>query len=213
MLLSALVAGTVGWHASPAAAERRTAAQAAARNQALEQQLAGLERAQQVADIATRSLRGTLAAREKEISGLRADLGFYARLVSGNTQREGLTVQEVQLRPVNGAQAWNLTLSLIQTSRHAEEVSGTVTLSVEGVRANKVVALGWDALGDTAQQAGLPFRLRYFQQLQATIVLPTGFKPTRLRIQVQPEGHAPIQRSVAWSTALAGNPDIPPGGN
>ena len=117
------------------------------------------------------------------------------------------------MRPVSGSHAWNLALSLTQNAKRGANVSGAVTLSVEGVRGNKVVALNWAALGDTAQQGGVPFQFRYFQQLHATFMLPADFKPTRLRIHVQPEGDDAIDRAVAWSDALSGNLTTIEGGN
>jgi hypothetical protein len=213
LLATALIVGTLAWRTTPAAVDRREARQLAAQNDALKQQVANLQRAQQVTEIATRSLRGTLAEREEEINGLRADLGFYSRLVGGNAQREGLKVQEVQLRPVSGSRAWNLALSLTQNAKRGSDVSGAVTLRVEGVRGDKVVALDWPQLGDAAQKDGLPFRFRYFQQLHATFMLPADFKPTRLRIHVQSGDDDGVDRTVAWSDALSGNLTTIEGGN
>ena len=76
VLLTALVVGMLAWRTTPAAVDHRDARRLAAQNEALRQQVANLQRAQQVTEIATRSLRGTLAEREEEINGLRADLGF-----------------------------------------------------------------------------------------------------------------------------------------
>lgn len=213
LLVTGAVVGLLAWRTTPAAVDHREAKKLAAENDQLKQQIANLKRAQQVTEIATKSLRGTLTERDEEINGLRADLGFYSRLVGGNAQREGLKVQEVQLRPVNGSHAWNLALSLTQNAKRGSDVSGAVTLSVEGVRGDKVVALGWTQLGDAAQQDGLSFRFRYFQQLHATFMLPGDFKPTRLRIHVKPEDGDAVDRTVAWNDALSGNLTTIEGGN
>lgn len=171
----------------------------------LKQQVANLQRAGQVNEVATSVLRGTLAQREKELSALRADLGFYARLVGGNDQRQGLKLQEVKLQPISGSRGWTLILSLTQNAKRGGETSGNVTVSVEGLRKDKVLTLDWPALGDGAQKDGLPFRFTYFQQLQGTIVLPADFRPTRLRIHIQPAGGQTVSRAVAWNAALSGN--------
>lgn len=171
----------------------------------LKQQIANLQRAAQVNEIATRAVRGTLAQREEELSGLRADLGFYSRLVGGDTQRKGLKLQEVKLQPITGSQGWNLSLSLTQNAKRGHELSGDVLVSVEGLRGNKVAHLDWPELGNAAQKDGLPFRFTYFQQLHGTIVLPAGFRPTRLRIHVKPANGEPVDRAVAWGAALSGN--------
>jgi len=218
LLLTGLVVGLLTRHAAPGVADQRQQRALRAQIDDLQQQVANLQRAAQVNDVATKSLRGTLAQREEEISGLRADLGFYSRLVGSDAQREGLNLQEVKLQPIAGSRGWNLTLSLTQSIRHDEETTGNATVSVEGLRGNKVMQLDWSALGDAAQKDGLPFRFMYFQQLHGTIVLPADFRPTRLRISIQPDGAAPVTRAVAWGDALSGNltttaqgnPDAPP---
>jgi hypothetical protein len=205
LLLVALIVGATVRRATPAAKEQRQLKALTQENDDLKQQVANLQRAEQVGDIATKSLRQTLAEREEEINGLRTDLGFYSRLTGGDTQREGLKVQEVRLQPVANSRAWNLTLSITQNAKRGEDVTGIATISVEGLRGDKVVRLDWPALGDTAQSGGMAFRFKYFQQLHGTIVLPADFRPTRLLIQAQPTGDEAVSRTVTWGDALSGN--------
>lgn len=173
-------------------------------NDQLKQRVADLQRSQQVADVAMRSLQRSMAEREEQISGLRADLGFYTRLVGGDGQRQGLRIQEVRVQPVARSNAWNVTLSLTQNLRRGDEIDGKVTITVEGLSHDQVQQLSWDALGDNAQKDGLPFHFRYFQQLHATFVLPAGFRPTRLRIHASPDQGTAAERAVAWNDALNG---------
>lgn len=206
---SLVLVGVVVWllshHASPVSLLPSSSDRSAKTQiEDLKQQVANLQRAAQVDEIATRSLRGTLAQREEEISGLRADLGFYSRLVGGDAQRQGLKLQEVKLQPITGSRGWNLTLSLTQNAKRGDETTGTASISVEGLRGDKVVQLDWPALGDAAQKDGLPFRFMYFQQLQGTIALPADFRPTQLRIRIQANGEEPLARTVAWGDALNG---------
>ncbi|MDR3444133.1 MULTISPECIES: DUF6776 family protein [unclassified Dyella] len=205
LLIVGLVVGGIAHHGTPVAAEERQLKALTRQNNDLQQQVANLQRAGQVADIANSSLRKTLSEREEEISGLRADLGFYSRLTGGDAQREGLKVQEVRLQPVENSHAWNLTLSLTQNAKRGDDVTGNATVSIEGLRADKVVQLDWPSLGDTAQHEGIPFRFKYFQQLHSTIVLPADFRPTRLVIKVQPAGDDAVTRAVAWGEALSGH--------
>lgn len=205
LVIVALVVGGLARRTTPAAHEERQLKALTQQNDDLQQQLANQQRAGQVADIANRSLRKTLGEREEEISGLRADLGFYSRLTGGDAQREGLKVQEVRLQPVDNSHAWNLTLSLTQNAKRGDDVTGNASVSIEGLRGEKVVQLDWSALGDNAQRDGMPFRFKYFQQLQGTIVLPADFRPTRLIIKAQPAGDDPVTRTVAWSEALSGH--------
>lgn len=205
VLVAGLLVFFLSGHVSPAAVDHRQQRALLAQVDDLKQQVANLQRAAQVNEVATHALRGTLAQREKELSDLRADLGFYSRLVGGDSQRQGLKLQEVKLQPISGSRGWTLILSLTQNARRGDEISGHATVSVEGLRKDKVVTLDWPALGDGAQKDGLPFRFTYFQQLQGTIVLPADFRPTRLRIHIQPASGEAIGRAVAWGAALSGN--------
>ncbi|OOG49650.1 DUF6776 family protein [Rhodanobacter sp. C01] len=205
LLLVGSLAGFLARHASPAASDKRQQHALNVQIDDLKQQVANLQRAAQVNDVATRSLRGTLAQREEELSGLRADLGFYSRLVGGDAQRAGLKLQEVKLEPITGSHGWNLTLSLTQNAKRDEETTGNASISVEGLRSDKVVTLDWAALGDATQKNGLPFHFVYFQQLHATFVLPADFRPTRLHLLLQPASGDPVDRTVAWGAALSGN--------
>ncbi|WP_233840564.1 DUF6776 family protein [Dyella sp. 2HG41-7] len=201
-ILAALAAGA--WkNVAPRISDHRAVRALTAENDQLKQQVANLERSQQVGDIATKALRQTISQRDEEISGLRADLGFYSRLVGGDAQRQGLKVQEVALQPVSHSSAWNLTVSLTQNVKRDDDTSGTTTVTVEGLRNNKVVQLEWSTLGNASEKDGIPFRFRYFQQLHTTIALPSDFRPTRLHVTVQPENGEPVSRTVAWSDALS----------
>jgi cell division protein FtsB len=205
LLVGAVVAALIGvWgSAVPVIADKRQLRALNAQNDDLKQQVANLQRSQEVTDIATKSLRETISQRDEEISGLRADLGFYSRLVGGDAQREGLKVQQISLQPVTHSHAWDLTISLTQNIKRDQDTSGGATVTSEGLRGNKVVQLGWDTLGDNAEKDGIPFQFKYFQQLHATIMLPADFRPTRLHVSAQPQGGDTIGRAMAWNDALS----------
>jgi len=205
LLVTGLLVGLLSHHADPVAVDHRQQRALNAQIENLKQQLANAQRDAQVNDVATKSLRVTLTQREEEISGLRANLGFYSRLVGGDTQHQGLKLQEAKLEPISGSHGWNLMLSLMQAAKRNDEITGTVTVSVEGLRDNKVVQLDWAALGNVAEKDGLPFRLMYFEQLHGTIVLQANFRPMRLHIGIQTAGEASVMQTVSWEDALSGN--------
>jgi hypothetical protein len=156
LLLTGLVVGLLSRHAFTRRDRSRQQRAMSAQIEDLKQQVANLQRAAQVNEVATRSLRGTLTQREEEIKGLRANLGFYSRLVGGDTQHQGLKLQEVKLEPISGSRGWNLMLSLTQNAKRTMKSPAT-PVSVEGLRGNKVVQLDWAALGDAAQKTACRF--------------------------------------------------------
>ncbi|MGF6492528.1 hypothetical protein ABIE56_000683 [Luteibacter sp. 621] len=183
-------------------APRASTGQLRADNEDLRQQVANLERAGQVADIATKELKKNLAERDEEISGLRTDLAFYSRLVGGNGQRDGLKIQGARVTAVPGMpNAWNLVVTLTQNARRGELLKGDLKVAVEGIQGAKVATLEGAALGQSAASTGIPFSFKYFQQVQASFTVPTGFRPTRLRFNASAGDGDATNTTVAWADA------------
>jgi hypothetical protein len=74
--------------------------------------VATLTRSDQISRDANRDLQGSLAERDEEIAGLRADVAFYERLVGATAQRRGLAVHALKMAA--GRPAWHFT-ALTQT--------------------------------------------------------------------------------------------------
>jgi hypothetical protein len=204
---SIVVAAGLAWAFSagptaPTGVPRGASAQLRAENDDLRQQVANLQRAGQVADIATKELKKNLSERDEEISGLRTDLAFYSRLVGGNGQRDGLKIQAARVTTVAGTpNAWNLVVTLTQNARRGDLVKGSLKVAVEGIEGTRVTTLQGPSLGQSDTSKGLPFAFKYFQQVQGSFTVPAGFKPTRLRLDAGAEGGDSATSTVAWADA------------
>jgi hypothetical protein len=80
-------------------------------------------------------------------------------------------------------------------------VTGFVEVNVEGIQDGEPKVLG---LGDIAAEGSkgsrLDFSFRYFQNIQANLVLPEGFAPARVTVKLTPRGKSakPIEKSFDW---------------
>ena len=149
----------------------------------LRQRATTLRRSDQISRAANVELQATLAERDEEISGLRADVAFYERLVGSTGQRRGLNTHEVVFAP-EAAGTWQYTITLTQNLNRGAISKGTMRFSVEGVRAGKLASIKWDELLQKPGAPGQPFSFRYFQQLEGSVMLPAGFTPQRVRVQL-----------------------------
>ena len=165
----------------------------------LRQQVATLKRSDQISRNANLDLQSTLADREEEISGLRADVDFYERLVGSTGQRHGLTVHQAVFAPEPGG-TWHYTVTLTQNINRGAISKGTMRLAIEGVRAGKLTTVSWDELRQKPNAPGQPFSFRYFQQVEDTVMLPAGFTPQRVRVSLDAPGN-PVDQSFPWTTA------------
>jgi hypothetical protein len=162
----------------------------------LRQEVATLKRSDQISRNANAELQSTLAEREEEVSGLRADVDFYERLVGSTGKRQGLRVHEAVFAPENGG-TWHYTVTLTQNLNRGAISKGSMRFNVEGVRGGKLSTVKWDELLNKQGAPGKPFSFRYFQQLEDSVMLPPGFTPQRVRVSLVGNGNA-VDQTFAW---------------
>lgn len=170
--------------------------------EAAKSRIAVLERSEQVAKAAVGEMQSTLRERDEEIESLRSDLAFYGRLVGGS-ERQGLTVALLDLKPVAGSNAWNFVATISQNFKRNEEMRGRLRLSVAGVAAGKLQVLDWDTLQQDADAEGVEYTFKYFQRVSGTIMLPPDFEPNRVRVRLD-GGGARVEQEFAWEEAVKG---------
>lgn len=193
----------VWWLAGSSPGASRTAAAAAPATAAQsQQQVATLEMSDRISRQANRELQQTLAEREEEIAGLRADVAFYERLVGATGQRKGLNVHEIQMRRDNDG-SWRYTATLTQNINRGAVSKGDLTLSVEGTRDGKLVRLDWGQLLQNPQAPPQRFEFRYFQRLEGSVLLPQGFVPGRVIARLRADGGGNAEQAFAWDAATA----------
>ncbi len=138
---------------------------------------------------------------QNEILVQREDLAFYRGIVAD--QQTGLRVQDLELLAGDNASSFSLRLVLAQAMRASQRISGSVELQVEGVRDGEPLTLGLAELGVVAEQrnALAAFSFRYFQNLEAELVLPEGFAPARVIVKLTPKGKLakPLKKTFEWA--------------
>ncbi|MEO8160041.1 MAG: DUF6776 family protein [Arenimonas sp.] len=179
-----------------AAAEAAAEADLYAQLRELRQKVATLKRSDQISRNANVGLQTTLAEREEEVSGLRADVDFYERLVGSTGQRQGLRVHEARFAPESGG-TWHYTVTLTQNLNRGAISKGGMRFAVEGVRAGKLQTIKWEELHQAANAPAQPFSFRYFQQLDDSIMLPAGFTPQRVKVSLT----GGVEQDFPWEAA------------
>lgn len=170
-------------------------------NDELRRKIALLETGSKIDKEAYRQVEQRLTDLQNEILAQREDLAFYRGIVAD--QQAGLRVQDLELVAGDDELSFSLRLVLAQAMRTSRRISGSVELLVEGMRAGEPQTLGLSELGVAAEQkksmAGFSFR--YFQNLEADLVLPEGFAPERVIVKLKPKGSGakPVEKTFDWA--------------
>jgi len=148
------------------------------------QQLATLRRSEQISRNANTELQSTLSDRDEEIEGLRADVAFYERLVGATAQRRGLNVHEIQFEPEVGG-TWHFTATVTQNLNRGAISQGNLKFSVEGISQGRLKTVPWENLVQRSDIGGKAYSFRYFQELEGSVLLPSGFTPQRVKVSLR----------------------------
>jgi len=168
-------------------------------NHDLRERVARLETDRKIDQEAYAQVGQQLAELEAEILTQQEDLEFYRGIVAD--QQAGLRVQDFVLWRGDGPMSYSMRLVLAQAMRAGGRISGSVELEIEGMQGSEPVSLGLgDLLGGAGRKKRLDFSFRYFQNLEAELVLPEGFVPARVNVRLTPKGKSSesIEKSFDW---------------
>ena len=140
----------------------------------------------------------TIADLQAHVARLSEKLAFYKDVVAQGTPPIGLRMGEVLLSSGRRARHYHLHMSLLRADRPDGVVSGTVSVSVDGVGPGRATL---DNRSLTGSSTGMRYRFRYYQELREGLVLPPGFKPKYLTVTVRARhAHiAPLIRAYPWN--------------
>jgi hypothetical protein len=150
---------------------------------------------------ANTEIQATLAERDEEIAGLRADVAFYERLVGSTSERKGLSVHLAEFEAEQGG-TWRYRIMLTQTLNRATVSQGQMRFFVEGIRDGHLATVNWDELHQKPSAAGQDYSFRYFQQLDGNVMLPRDFTPQRIKVMLRGEDVA-VEQAFDWKLATS----------
>ena len=167
-------------------------------NSALRERVAILERAQQVEGKAYEGVDVHLGRLQDEVLALKEEIAFYRGIVSAGKEK-GLKIQTFVVDKETTPGAYRFQLVLTQQLKRVKVISGTVKLKVTDEQNSRPTSL---LLSDMSgeQAKSLNFEFKFFQRIEGRFILPDGFKPDRLQIQVVSKGKKPasVEKSFEW---------------
>ncbi len=183
---------------------RMRLAEAEASNRQLSGRIAVLERAGQIDRQAYGEVERSLKQVQDEILELKEEVAFYRGIVSPAETASGLSVTRFNLFDMGEAGVYRFKLVLTQLRTNNRLVKGHARIAIDGVLHGKQTRLGLkEVSGGTLDR--LKLRFRYFQNIEGDIVLPEGFLPSRVIIEVAPvgKGWKAFKKSFDWSDIIA----------
>jgi len=167
----------------------------------LKQEVAVLETHREIDREAYKEVEGSLISLQAKIQEQRDAIAFYRGIVSPADGKPGLRVQDLRLTRGGEERAFNLRLVLVQAMKHDRKVSGDVAVTVEGSEGGEAKTYALTELLPADAESAWPFSFRYFQDFDRQLILPDGFTPERIRVEVRSRTRSisSIEESYAWA--------------
>jgi hypothetical protein len=153
-----------------------------AENEKLHMQLEADEVARRVDNEGYAHVQRSLGDMQSQIARLHQDLSFYRGLVQPDSLIH-VKVQQMQIVPQATAGQFQLKFVLMQTSKPDKEVNGNTSITIDGLQQGKPMSLTF-AQASPNHRVSLAYSFKYFEEYAEPIVLPQGFEPTRVGVEI-----------------------------
>ena len=152
---------------------------------------------------AYRQVESSLSSLQAKIVEQQDALAFYRGIVSPADGKPGLRVQDLTLTRGEEERQFQVRLVLVQSMQHVRKVSGDVRMSVQGSQDGEERSYELAELLPDDADSEWPFSFRYFQNFHRQLLLPNGFTPRLIRVEVRSKTRsiADIEASFDWVTA------------
>ncbi len=170
---------------------------------ALSEQVALLETHRSIDREAYAEVEKSLDTLQAKIQEQQDAIAFYRGIVSPADGNAGLRVQDFRLSRGQQEREYHVRLVLVQAMKHDRKVSGDVSLSIAGLQDGQQKSYDYGDLTPEGGDSGWPFSFRYFQAFDGQLVLPDGFEPERVTVEVESrtKSIASIEEGYAWHSS------------
>jgi hypothetical protein len=166
----------------------------------LKQAIALLETHRDVEREAYQIVETNLTDLQRKIQEQQEAIAFYRGIVSPKDGGRGLRVQDLKLTHGRDERHYNVRLVLVQVMQHDRSVKGEVNFSLDGAQDGVATTYKLEQLLPEDDSSSWPFAFRYFQDFDRELILPHGFTPEKINVEVvsRTKSIASVKQSFDW---------------
>lgn len=168
------------------------------------ERIAVLERAGQIDKKGYSEVESSLKQAQDEMLELKEEVTFYRGIVSPTGTESGITVADFRVSGIGEERAYRFKLVMTQTKSNTRVVKGYARVAFEGVQDGVQVEHTLKEVSG-GKLDNLLLRFKYFQNIEGEIVLPEGFLPSRVVVDVVPsdKDDARLKKTFDWPDIIS----------
>ncbi len=167
---------------------------------ALRRELTMVKKAAEIDQESIVSIKNQIKQFQDERLKMEEELAFLRGIVSTTNKKHALRVQNFKLEPglENGQYIYRFSVSQVINSGIVAK--GVIELNIEGLQNGRSTRLSLAQVSEEKLDK-IKMRFRYFQNVEGKLLLPDGFEPATIEIDVKPSGGKleRVKESFNWS--------------
>jgi len=141
---------------------------------------------------------------QDELLELKAQVAFYRGIVSPKETASGLDITSLKFSSIDNKNSFRFKLVLSQLKNNHNMIRGQARMLIDGVMNGKHKQLNITEVsgGDVAD---LALHFKYFQTLEGDVVLPRGFTPSSVLVDLNARGQgvSRIKKNFDWTDIVS----------
>lgn len=169
-------------------------------NTELREKYAILERAGQVDKESYSAINVNLKSLQNELLELKQEVAFYRGIVAPTEAASGLHITDLKFESLGAGNGYHFKLVLTQVMKNDRIVRGRANIYIDGLQHGQQRQLTLSEVSG-GKLPDLKMRFKYFQNIEGDVVLPKGFVPSSVLIDLLPSGKGKtrIKKNFHWS--------------
>lgn len=169
-------------------------------NSKLREKFAIMERSTKIDKVAFLKVDDSIRDLQDEIIELKEEVTFYRGIVSPTETASGLDITSLRFQQITKLGGYHFKLVLTQLKKNDRVIVGTAKIYVDGILNGLQKRLTLSNITKGHMQ-DLKLRFKYFQTIEADVVLPEGFTASSVTVDLKPRGknRPRIKKTFDWA--------------
>ena len=168
-------------------------------NAKLREDVAAMKQSAAIDKRAYNDVDGSLKSMQKEVLELKQQVAFYRGIVSPTQGAAGLNITSFKLNKLGEDAGYHFKLVLTQVKQNTRIIRGKASILIDGLDNGRPMQLDIASLTGKSKP-DLELRFKYFQTIEGDMVLPNGFVPSSILVDLKASGgdQNTIKRTFNW---------------
>jgi len=138
---------------------------------------------------------------QNRVSELEEAVSFYKGIMAPRKNDKGLRIERLELSSTVNKRRFKYKVVMTQVADNSSYISGSVSLNLVGVRQGVKESIPFEQLSQEQSSSGIPFKFRYFQNVDGEIVVPDEFVPEQIEVIAQSKGRKAtrLEKRFDWN--------------